>query len=234
MKRTKLLLALVAVVVLCLSLAACDSHTHTYGEWTLTTQPTETATGEATRTCTECGEAETVTVAALSDTTVWTASTTAATHTEDGKTVYTSDYGTVEIKLPKLADNHVFDKQVVDAKYLKSEATCTEAAVYYKSCACGESSKEHGGETFTTGEALGHDFEHGTEVAGSRKAATCIAEGEYKVKCSRCDEVKTITLAIDPNAHDWDEGTITTPATCSAEGVKTFTCKHDSTHTKTE
>ncbi len=234
MKRTKLLLALVAVVVLCLSLAACDSHTHTYGEWTLTTQPTETATGEATRTCTECGEAETVTVAALSDTTVWTASTTAATHTEDGKTVYTSDYGTVEIKLPKLADNHVFDKQVVDAKYLKSEATCTEAAVYYKSCACGESSKEHGGETFTTGEALGHDFEHGTEVAGSRKAATCIAEGEYKVKCSRCDEVTTITLAIDPNAHDWDEGTITTPATCSAEGVKTFTCKHDSNHTKTE
>lgn len=234
MKRTKLLLALVAVVVLCLSLAACDSHTHTYGEWTLTTQPTETATGEATRTCTECGEAETVTVAALSDTTVWTASTTAATHTEDGKTVYTSDYGTVEIKLPKLADNHVFDKQVVDAKYLKSEATCTEAAVYYKSCVCGESSKEHGGETFTTGEALGHDFEHGTEVAGSRKAATCIAEGEYKVKCSRCDEVTTITLAIDPNAHDWDEGTITKPATCSAEGVKTFTCKHDSNHTKTE
>ena len=234
MKRTKLLLALVAVVVLCLSLAACDSHTHTYGEWTLTTQPTETATGEATRTCTECGEAETVTVAALSDTTVWTASTTAATHTEDGKTVYTSDYGTVEIKLPKLADNHVFDKQVVDAKYLKSEATCTEAAVYYKSCACGESSKEHGGETFTTGEALGHDFEHGTEVAGSRKAATCIAEGEYKVKCSRCDEVKTITLDIDSNAHDWDEGTITTPATCSAKGVKTFTCKHDGTHTKTE
>ena len=234
MKRTKLLLALVAVVVLCLSLAACDSHTHTYGEWTLTTQPTETATGEATRTCTECGEAETVTVAALSDTTVWTASTTAATHTEDGKTVYTSDYGTVEIKLPKLADNHVFDKQVAEANYLKSEATCTEAAVYYKSCACGESSKEHGGETFTTGEALGHDFEHGTEVAGSRKAATCIAEGEYKVKCSRCDEVTTITLAIDPNAHDWDEGTITTPATCSAEGVKTYTCKHDGTHTKTE
>lgn len=234
MKRTKLLLALVAVVVLCLSLAACDNHTHTYGEWTLTTQPTETATGEATRTCTECGEAETVTVAALSDTTVWTASTTAATHTEDGKTVYTSTYGTVEIKLPKLADNHVFDKQVVDAKYLKSEATCTEAAVYYKSCVCGESSKEHGGETFTTGEALGHDFEHGTEVAGSRKAATCIAAGEYKVKCSRCDEVKTITLDIDSNAHDWDEGTITTPATCSAEGVKTFTCKHDSTHTKTE
>lgn len=234
MKRTKLLLALVAVVVLCLSLAACDNHTHTYGEWTLTTQPTETATGEATRTCTECGEAETVTVAALSDTTVWTASTTAATHTEDGKTVYTSTYGTVEIKLPKLADNHVFDKQVVNAKYLKSEATCTEAAVYYKSCACGESSKEHGGETFTTGEALGHDFEHGTEVAGSRKAATCIAAGEYKVKCSRCDEVTTIALDIDPNAHDWNEGTITKPATCSAEGVKTFTCKHDSTHTKTE
>lgn len=232
MKRTKLLLALVAVVVLCLSLAACDSHTHTYGEWTLTTQPTETATGEATRTCTECGEAETVTVAALSDTTVWTASTTAATHTEDGKTVYTSDYGTVEIKLPKLADNHVFDKQVVETKYLKSEATCTEAAIYYKSCACGESSKEHGGETFTTGEALGHDF-HGEETVV--KSATCTEKGSKTIKCTRCDETKTEEIPVDPNAHnaetDW---TIDTPATCTENGSRSHHCEYCDTKLDSE
>ena len=34
--------------------------------------------------------------------------------------------------------------------------------------------------------------------------------------------------------HDWDEGTITTPATCTAPGVKTFTCRHNAEHTKTE
>ena len=34
--------------------------------------------------------------------------------------------------------------------------------------------------------------------------------------------------------HDYDGGVITTPATCTAVGVKTFTCIHDATHTRTE
>lgn len=33
---------------------------------------------------------------------------------------------------------HVFDKEVTDVKFRKSAATCEEAAVYYKSCECGE------------------------------------------------------------------------------------------------
>ena len=41
-------------------------------------------------------------------------------------------------------------------------------------------------------------------------------------------------MEIDPDAHDWNEGVITTPATCSAKGVKTFTCKNNPEHTKTE
>ena len=34
--------------------------------------------------------------------------------------------------------------------------------------------------------------------------------------------------------HVWNDGEITTPATCSAVGVKTFTCTHNSEHTRTE
>ena len=34
--------------------------------------------------------------------------------------------------------------------------------------------------------------------------------------------------------HAWDEGTVTTAPTCSAEGVKTFTCQNNPEHTKTE
>ena len=34
--------------------------------------------------------------------------------------------------------------------------------------------------------------------------------------------------------HVWNDGEITTPATCSAVGVKTFTCSLDSAHTRTE
>ncbi len=50
---------------------------------------------------------------------------------------------------------HVFDQELAEAKYLKSEATCTDAAEYFKSCKCGESSDT---DTFTDGKALGHKY----------------------------------------------------------------------------
>ena len=45
---------------------------------------------------------------------------------------------------------HTYDKEVVDEKYLKSPATETESAVYYKSCVCGEK----GESTFSHGSPL--------------------------------------------------------------------------------
>ena len=55
---------------------------------------------------------------------------------------------------------HDFTAETVDAKYLKSAATCTEKAVYYKSCTvCGTSSKGTADEaTFFSGNALDHDW----------------------------------------------------------------------------
>ena len=55
---------------------------------------------------------------------------------------------------------HSFTAEKAEAKYLKSAATCTEKAVYYKSCAaCGLSSKGAAGEaTFFSGNVLGHDW----------------------------------------------------------------------------
>ena len=49
---------------------------------------------------------------------------------------------------------HTFNKKVTEEEYLKSEATCTETAVYYYSCSCGKK----GTETFTYGEATGHHY----------------------------------------------------------------------------
>ena len=55
---------------------------------------------------------------------------------------------------------HDFTAETVDAKYLKSAATCTEKTVYYKSCAvCGLSSEGTADEaTFFSGNALDHDW----------------------------------------------------------------------------
>lgn len=42
-------------------------------------------------------------------------------------------------------------------------------------------------------------------------------------------------ILYNPNGnHNWDGGTVTTPATCTTPGVKTYTCQTDSAHTKTE
>ena len=55
---------------------------------------------------------------------------------------------------------HDFTAEIAEAKYLKSGATCTEKAVYYKSCAaCGLSSVGTASEaTFEAGNVLGHDW----------------------------------------------------------------------------
>ena len=55
---------------------------------------------------------------------------------------------------------HSFTAETAEEQYLKSAATCTEKAVYYKSCAvCGTSSKGTADEaTFTSGKPLGHDW----------------------------------------------------------------------------
>lgn len=87
--------------------------------------------------------------------------------------------------------------------------TCTTAGTkdYYE-CACGKKFVKDGDNYVETTDltipATGHDFEHGTEVEGSRKAATCSAKGEYLVKCANCDATQKVELEIDANAHDFE------------------------------
>ena len=88
----------------------------------------------------------------------------------------------VNVTIPHV---HVYDKEVATEDYLKAAATCTEAAVYYKSCACGA----EGTETFTSGSALGHDYTQKFEDAAHLKtaASNCTEYNVYWYACSRCD-----------------------------------------------
>ena len=52
--------------------------------------------------------------------------------------------------------------------------------------------------------------------------ATCKEVGKSQRECSICHFKETKEIA--KKDHKWDAGTITTPATCSVPGVKTFTC----------
>ncbi len=91
---------------------------------------------------------------------------------------------------------HSFTAESTDARYLKSKATCTSPAVYYKSCAlCGEK----GTETFETEKNPdNHDLVH-----HDAKAATCTEIGwdEYDT-CKRCNYTTYKEKPIDPDNHD--------------------------------
>ncbi len=73
---------------------------------------------------------------------------------------------------------HDFTAETADAKYLKTAATCTEKAVYYKSCtACGLSSAGTADEaTFESGDPLGHKFGAWTSDGDDTHSRVCTAE----------------------------------------------------------
>ena len=119
-----------------------------------------------------------------------------------------SEYGTLKA--------HDFTAETAEEQYLKSGSSCTEKAVYYKSCTvCGLSSKGTASEaTFESGSVLGHEWgawtqnsdgsshtrickrdtnhrENGTCSGGE---ATCIA----RAKCNVCNAEYGET---NPNNH---------------------------------
>ena len=74
---------------------------------------------------------------------------------------------------------HDFTAETVDAKYLKSAATCTEKTVYYKSCAvCGLSSEGTADEaTFFSGNVLDHNWGAWTSNEDGTHTRTCTVDG---------------------------------------------------------
>jgi uncharacterized repeat protein (TIGR02543 family) len=76
---------------------------------------------------------------------------------------------------------HSYTAEVAEAKYLKSEADCGHAAVYYKSCTgCGESSKGTESEaTFTHGEPLGHDWGAWTSNGDGTHTRVCAHDAAH-------------------------------------------------------
>lgn len=64
---------------------------------------------------------------------------------------------------------------------------------------------------------------------------TCTLPGKMVTSCTvpGCGAVSQ-TVDIQPIGHDWDDGVVTKTPTCYEEGVRTFTCKNDPEHKKTE
>ena len=107
---------------------------------------------------------------------------------------------------------HSFTAEKAEAQYLKSAATCTEKAVYYKSCAvCGLSSEGTADEaTFFSGNALDHNWGAWTSNEDGTHTRTCTVDGcsagmqtencidaDKDHKCDICDYI--ISECADDN-----------------------------------
>ena len=116
---------------------------------------------------------------------------------------------------------HSFTRTSTASKYLKSSATCTSEAVYYKSCACGLASST---ETFTSGaiDPNNHDLVH-----HEAQAPTCTAVGwEAYDTCSRCGYTTKVEKQKTPHTYGAVSYTWATDnTTCKAEH-KCTACQH--------
>ena len=97
--------------------------------------------------------------------------------------------------------NHTYNREITDAKYVKSPATCLERACYYKSCACGAFDENNEVDIFYYG-----DF--GSHTGGT---ATCTKQAV----CSRCQ--KSYGLLRNHNCvyEVIDDKYLSSPATCA-------------------
>ena len=113
---------------------------------------------------------------------------------------------TVIVTYKVIPHTHTYDQEIQKPETLKSAADCTNDAVYFKSCSCGEISTT---ETFTAaGTQLGHAWARDWSKD---------TDNHWK-ECSRCHEKK------DEAAHDF-KWVVDKEATATKKGSKHEECK---------
>ncbi|MEJ5196547.1 hypothetical protein WF834_10280 [Faecalibacterium sp. HTF-128] len=79
------------------------------------------------------------------------------------------------------------------------------------------------------GDKMKQEFNH--KWSDTETLPTCTEDGEKGRECSRCGMKET--EKIPALGHDWGAWTVTTPATCTNEGVETRICNRDPSHVET-
>ena len=123
-----------------------------------------------------------------------------------------------------------------DAGVETTPATCTKAGVKTYTCDVCKATKTEPIPVIAHQYEWKHD-----ETNHWQECSVChdiIDKAEHTYASHKCEDTATCTKAecgyVKPaGQHNWDEGKVTTPATCTTDGVKTYTCKVCS-ETKTE
>ena len=183
----------------------CGCTSHTYGSAVITKQPTCTAEGTKTKTCTKCGATVTETIAKLSHS--YTTTVVAPTCTADGYTLHKcSVCGTSYKDNTTKATGHSYGNSVVT-----KQPTCTSEGTAIKTCTkCNATVTE-------TIPKTSHKY------ANTVVAPTCTTDGYTLHKCSVCGtSYKDSTTKA--TGHSYGNSVVTKQPTCTSEGTKTKTC----------
>ena len=158
--------------------------------------------------------------------------------TLDGNT-FTMPKSTVTVKATFAL--HSFTAEVAEKQYLKSGATCTEQAEYYKSCSvCGLSSEGTAEEaTFFAGNILGHDWGAWTSNGNDTHTRVCSRDASHtetdnctggtasctkKAVCEDCGGEYGEMNAHDFTAETAAEQYLKSAATCTEKAVYYKSC----------
>ena len=142
------------------------------------------------------------------------------TCTEQGYTTYTCDCGESYVSDYVNAKGHNYHKEVITDTYLKTQATCTKRAVYYKSCECGAV----GQATFEYGNYLAHTYNKQVVTDKYLKSkATCMQKAVYYISC-KCGAVGEETFEYGEKASSHTYTAKITRPTCTEQGYTTYTC----------
>ena len=183
----------------------CGCTSHTYGSAVITKQPTCTAEGTKTKTCTQCGATVTETIAKLSHS--YTTTVVAPTCTTNGYTLHKcSVCGTSYKDSTTKATGHSYGNSVVT-----KQPTCTSEGTAIKTCTkCNATVTE-------TIPKTSHKY------ANTVVAPTCTTDGYTLHKCSVCGtSYKDSTTKA--TGHSYGNSVVTRQPTCTSEGTKTKTC----------
>nr|WP_294676919.1 leucine-rich repeat protein [uncultured Blautia sp.] len=186
---------------------------HTWDKGKITTGATCTQKGIKTYTCTVCNETKTEEIPATGHQYTELRNEIEANCIQEGYTgdVYCTDCG-IKISsgktIPK--EPHTWD----EGKVTKN-ATCTEKGIRTFTCEVCRSTRIE--EIHATG--------HVNTITKFSKKASCKSDGySGDIFCQDCGKLLKEGTIIPKTKHTWNAGKITTAATTTKEGIKTFTC----------
>ena len=180
--------------------ATDSSHTeteaHSWDEGTITTQPTCTATGVKTYTCSVCSGTKTETVASLdhswgTPTYTWNSDNTAVTAT----------------RVCGRNSDHT-ETETVSATSATTAPTCTEAGETVYTSASFENSAFEAQTKTEPIPATGHSWGAWTKVDGTNHQRVCGNDASH----------------VETAAHNWNAGDVISSATPTQPGTKRYTC----------